>query len=216
MEYKYYYLYQITNLLNGKIYIGAHRTNNLDDEYMGSGKYLKNSQNKHGVENFKREILEFFESEKDMFSREIEYVTAEFVLRKDTYNLLEGGHGGFSIESCIKSGSISGKINGPKIGKHCYENNIGIFSEEAKENHRRFNISEENLLNLLRMSEKATNEESRDKRKEAFKRIKHQQGEKNSQFGTMWITNGKKSMRIKKNEVVQDGWRKGRVIKFNN
>lgn len=32
---KYNYIYKITNHINGKIYIGKHSTDNLNDEYMG-------------------------------------------------------------------------------------------------------------------------------------------------------------------------------------
>ncbi len=51
------------------------------------------------------------------------------------------------------------------------------------------------------------------KRKESFTRIGHQQGEKHSQFGTMWITDGTISTKIKKEDIIPDGWRKGRICK---
>jgi len=41
---KYYLIYKVTNLVNNKIYVGAHETINKDDSYMGSGSYLKRAQ----------------------------------------------------------------------------------------------------------------------------------------------------------------------------
>ena len=62
----YYYIYKITNLINGKMYIGQHMTNNLDDGYMGSGKLIKRAIKKYGVENFKKEIQGFYEDMEEL------------------------------------------------------------------------------------------------------------------------------------------------------
>ena len=77
-----YYLYQIRNNLNNKIYVGVHKTANLNDGYMGSGKIIRSAIAKHGIDNFTKVILEFFENAELMYAREKEIVTDEFLLRE--------------------------------------------------------------------------------------------------------------------------------------
>ena len=59
----------------------------------------------------------------------------------------------------------------------------------------------------------ALSAESRQKRLDSFKRIGHQKGESNSQYGTMWVTNGETNKRIKKTEPIPKGYYPGRKLK---
>lgn len=94
-------VYKITNKVNGKIYVGAHATKNLDDGYMGSGKAIKRAIDKYGDSGFTKEILHELSSSEEMFAKEREIVNEEFVARKDTYNLVVGGFG-LSVESAAR------------------------------------------------------------------------------------------------------------------
>jgi len=51
------YVYLITNKINGKKYIGSSRKNQIDENYYGSGKVIKDALKKYGKNNFQRDIL---------------------------------------------------------------------------------------------------------------------------------------------------------------
>ena len=92
---KYYIVYKITNLCNHKIYVGIHKTDNLNDNYMGSGTNIMRAIKKYGVSNFKKEYIHIFDNENDMYKMESILVDKEFIKRHDTYNIKEGGNGGW-------------------------------------------------------------------------------------------------------------------------
>ena len=89
-----FYIYRITNLVNGKTYIGQHKYKKLDDNYMGSGTYLARAKKKYGIENFKKEILysniQYKETADDM---ERFAIAKERAIGKGEYNLADGGGG---------------------------------------------------------------------------------------------------------------------------
>ncbi len=104
-----YIVYQTTNLINNKIYIGVHKTKdpNIFDGYIGNGivisspsSYMKPitpfqyAVKKYGVSNFKRTIIKIYDTLDEAFSLESEIVDYDFVKRKDTYNVALGGGGG--------------------------------------------------------------------------------------------------------------------------
>ena len=100
----YYLLYEITNLVNGKTYIGQHITKNKNDSYMGSGRAIQRAIKKYGRENFKKEILLYAKNEVALNFFERALVTPEFCALKTNYNLREGGgsKGKMSKESITK------------------------------------------------------------------------------------------------------------------
>jgi hypothetical protein len=79
------------------------------------------------------------------------------------------------------------------------------------------NPTEASLLAHKFGVEKSRTPKAIEKKKKKLKEIEHQKGEKNSQYGKMWITNGTKegTYKINKNDLIPNGFRKGRVC-YNN
>ena len=85
-----YIVYETTNLVNGKFYIGVHKVNNKRN-YLGSGTILKLAIKKHGNENFIRKTLKIFTNEQDAYDYEKLIVNENLVNNQNCYNIVEGG-----------------------------------------------------------------------------------------------------------------------------
>ena len=208
----FFILYQVTNNLNGKIYVGVHKTNDLHDGYMGSGKVIKAAIAKHGIENFTKVILEQFETSAAMYAREKEVVTDEFLLREDTYNLRRGGTGGFDyINSAGLRGSGHVWTSDDRIAASAIRSRIS--SEEWSEiNLARFEKVDIDTRRLWSNSGRAASrsEDAIAKRRATYSLIGHSRGEKNSQYGKCWITNGTENRKIPVTDDMPVGWWRGR------
>lgn len=91
----YGYIYLTTNLVNGKKYLGKHKSDKFDENYKGSGVALNRAIDKYGWENFNCELIESFESRKELNDAEIEYIKRfDAVHSPDYYNIAYGGEGG--------------------------------------------------------------------------------------------------------------------------
>lgn len=209
-----YTIYKITNKINNKFYIGKHQTNFLDDNYMGSGKLIQAAIKKYGKDNFTKEILFVFDNEQEMNQKEKELV----VISEMSYNLCEGGKGGFSyVNKNVWQGQkridhnrkFSGVRNftfeqRSRYAKDNVKNRVGIHSPD---------YNRTTHIGIGSFAGKHHSEET--KRKIGEANSINQLGEKNSQHGTMWVTDGSTNKKIKKEELdkwVQLGYIKGRKL----
>lgn len=94
----YGYIYITENLINGKKYIGQHKSESLDESYKGSGIILQRAFNKYGIENFKTEILEWCQSREELNEREKYWISYHNAVDDPMfYNIARGGEGGDTI-----------------------------------------------------------------------------------------------------------------------
>ncbi len=203
-----HYIYKTTCNVTGRWYIGMHSTINLSDGYMGSGKILRYSIRKYGVENHTKEIVEFCETREELVLREIEIVNKELISDGLCMNLKEGGFGGFSSEEhmkkCSKAGNDTKRIK-LKNDLEYRKTHIIKFSKGLMN----YNASGKN--DSPRFSGKSHSEETKQKMSESSKNSGV--GESNSQYGTCWITKDGINKKIKKETLdvhFKEGWVKGR------
>jgi group I intron endonuclease len=196
-------IYKTTNEINEKIYIGQDRYNN--PLYIGSGSLLKRAIKKYGVENFKKEIIEFCSSFKELNEREIFWIKELNSTDPNIgYNIAKGGTGGDTISHNPRKKELGQNISFKN--KERYKNKINhpqYGKTQTKESNEK---RSKTLLGIKRSAET--------KRKQSLAAS----GKNNSAYGKKWVCN--KTLNKNKlinpddiNKYLTEGWESGIIFK---
>ena len=198
-----YYIYRITNKINGKTYIGQHKYKDLNDNYMGSGILITRAQKKYGMENFEKEILySRIQYKKTADGMEKFAIAKERALGKAEYNISDGGQGGPLHKGKCHSEETKRKLSDLRKGiRH---------TEEWKIRHSDAMKGTNNPFYGKRHSE-----ETRKKISEARKgyKVSEETRKKISETnrGKHWYNNGEINVKAKE---CPEGFVKGRICKL--
>lgn len=204
---KFHYVYRIDRF-DGKFYIGLHSTDLMEDGYFGSGTHLSNSVRYHGKDKHSKTILAFFDTRKEAKGYEKLLITDEMrFLDKTCMNIAPGGGGGFiDEEHRIKCWQGAAKHLKDKWQDEDYRKvALARTGKQMQQRHRDGKVKYDNFTGKTHSSET--------KSIIGAKNSKHQTGEGNNQFGTRWVTDGIKPIKIKKeqlDEYLAKGFRQGR------
>lgn len=208
----YYYVYQITNLSNGKIYVGKHKSTKhpFDNGYFGSGKQITAAIKKYGIDNFKKEVLYYCNNAHEMAVKESEIVTEDFVKRLDTYNMHKGGYGGFEH---INNDPIKRKEVTRLSAKRNKELGLGGTKNWTEKSIEKMQAHSWGNKIKAGWSPNNWSKMSSDKKEQVRNKIsKASTGSGNSQYGRIWISNvlTKEFKRITINDTIPEGWVRGK------
>ena len=215
----HYLLYKTTCLLTGKYYIGIHSTNNFDDGYLGSGKRIKRSIIKYGVENHIKEIIKECDDWCSLVEEEKKIVNEIMINDDKCLNLMVGGFGGWFIYNSNSDIQRERNKKSQEKQKFLYKNDKEWCNKRAEKlslsNKRAMKEGRLPKINPLAFLGKKHTEETKRKIGEITSIC--QRGENNSQYGTCWIYSieNQKIIKIKKNvlqEWIDNGWIKGRKL----
>lgn len=202
-----YTVYKTTNTINGKFYVGAHRTTDPDDDYIGSGVLLQRAVKKYGRQAFIKEVLYDFDSEQEMLDKEVEVVNPEFCERDDTYNIAPGGQGGPGV----------GRIGARKMWEVTRADPEALRQHQERSSRRLKKTHREGKIRYDTFTGRKHTEEAKAKMREAHRKSGHGKGKRNSQYGTCWVCReGEAPRKIPKADLprfIEAGWQRGRKVR---
>lgn len=126
-----------------------HVTNDLNDNYLGSGLILTRAIEKYGRENFFKEILFIFDNRQEMIEKEAEIIDESIVNSAEYYNIALGGYGGAIVlkedhplykEVCdkISNAAISRREQISETVKQLHkEKRCGMYGKKQTENQKK-------------------------------------------------------------------------------
>lgn len=208
------YVYRITNLINGKTYIGQHTVREgrtvTSDTYWGSGKMLRAAFKKYGKENFKKDILFVGDyTQEEINKLEIDAISNERALGKAEYNIADGGNFGLdghfywnnASDEQKKKHSEHNRVAGRK-GQEAFRKLSEDVKKAAYEKAERTRAERGHSHHTKGTTGMKFSEEQRKHISESHK------GEKNGSFGMHWYTNGIENVKAKS---CPEGFHPGRV-----
>ena len=138
-------VYLTTNLLNGKFYVGYHKTDCPNDRYLGSGVYIQRAIRVYGRQAFRKKVLFCFDDESAALLKEVEVIQS-FRGNPLCMNYSSTGREGGMPEDFGKRISMAklGKKRPPHVGLAVAEANRKRVGWHHSEEVRR-RISESNV-----------------------------------------------------------------------
>lgn len=134
-------VYCTTNKVNGKKYIGSHYGKS-NDNYLGSGRWLKHALKKYGKENFTRQTL--WEGDKEYMREMEEYWCEYFDVANNNlfYNLSNTGHGcAGHLDYVARNASIDWEA---KVANHDYKTMFENMDFSNRKNNPKFSAKQMN------------------------------------------------------------------------
>lgn len=202
----YGYIYKITNLVNGKCYVGQHKYGgypNIDSSYHGSGRLIKQVFKKYGRDNFKEEILEWVKTKPEANKREKELTYEHNALIEQNGYVLKAGSENYTeisnellklynseewtqaISKRMKGNSNGkGAVRTEEYKKACSERMIGNTRGKGLKGYKRSEREKQNMSERMKKQVFA----------KAYDNFRHSQ---KWSIGTYWYTNGKINVRTK-------------------
>jgi hypothetical protein len=191
----------------------------LNDTYIGSGKYLKYAIEKYGIENFSKEILFIFDTPEQMYDMEAKLVNEEFISEHNTYNLKIGGFGGFDYINSNPEKYLTPKRLAALMPVN--ETRVMLWVKYRADSDFKRRWQEQSKQKLAKAREAFPAPFRGRTHSDVTKQIISEKAKaraladprSNSQYGTVWVTDGKYNKKIGMGDLVPVGWSRGRVLK---
>jgi group I intron endonuclease len=185
----YGYIYISTNKINGKQYIGQHKSEYWDSAYYGSGVVLHKAIKKYGIENFTCFPLAWAWNKSELDQLEIDYI-AHY---KPEYNITKGGTGGWNHINCGDERSNNAhKKTGERNTKNKHKPFLGYnHTEESK---RKMSEIKKGKM-FSEEHKRKIGEANKDKNKGKLLSVEHKRKISESKKDKHWIINNKTGRR---------------------
>jgi hypothetical protein len=183
----------------GLKYFGKHAGKNIE-KYSGGGKRWNNHLNKHRAK--PKHLWNsdwYYDTSISRFAMKFSYINK--IVESDKWanlKLEDGIDGGWDYIN-------NNGLNGNSKLLHLIENDLEFLSRFKT------NISNGLTEYFKHNTGTFTGKNHTEETKQKLRKSKNQ-GVKNSQFGSMWITNGRENKKIKKDSIIPKGWYKGRKL----